>query len=439
MKIDLTNTPGMLYGMNYCVALAIYILTNKKRYSREVTAVILIAYTILMESWMYLTRDIPQQVFLICVSITFTSMLLIVYGLCKISILLSLYYVLSAYLLAEFVTSLQWQLVYFFWENMREKRSILLLPLSLVFTFLIYYFIFRKEKQLRSGKRLADLKVRQLLPPVTIFLIAMVMGNISYLYKNTPFSSNYVQEIFIIRTLADLSGMGMLFVNHMQLCTLKAELEYQMKEQLLQTQNQIYQMSEDSIALVNQKYHDLKHQIAYLKKDITSEKRLESLEKLESEIKSYEAQNKTGNKVLDTILTMKSIQCQQQNIKFTCVADGALLEMMEDMDINSMMGNALDNAIESVLKIEDMNKRMIHMAISKQRAFISICVENICGEEVKLIDGLPVTSKDDRRIHGYGVRSIRSTVRKYGGSMRIHTENNWFELRILIPYVEKQD
>ena len=55
-------------------------------------------------------------------------------------------------------------------------------------------------------------------------------------------------------------------------------------------------------------------------------KRETFLDKMEADIKKYESQNKTGNKVLDTVLTTKSLYCAKHNITFTCVADGTLLE-----------------------------------------------------------------------------------------------------------------
>ena len=77
---------------------------------------------------------------------------------------------------------------------------------------------------------------------------------------------------------------------------------------------------------MNQKYHDLKHQINLLKAEAGSGKSVEYLEQMEKEIRSYEAQNKTGNKVLDAVLTSKSLYCQNRGIGFTCVADGTLLD-----------------------------------------------------------------------------------------------------------------
>lgn len=56
--------------------------------------------------------------------------------------------------------------------------------------------------------------------------------------------------------------------------------------------------------MVNQKYHDLKHHIQLLRAASAAE-RTEYLDQMEQQIRTYEAQNKTGNRVLDTILTAK--------------------------------------------------------------------------------------------------------------------------------------
>ena len=124
-----------------------------------------------------------------------------------------------------------------------------------------------------------------------------------------------------------------------------------MKNQYLQ-----YKQSKESIELINRKYHDLKHQIAALRAEQDPEKRNEWLDAMEDDIKIYESQNKTGHSVLDTLLTSKSMLCNRHDIHLTCVADGALLQFMDVMDICTIFGNALDNAIECELQIPDKEK-----------------------------------------------------------------------------------
>ena len=206
----------------------------------------------------------------------------------------------------------------------------------------------------------------------------------------------------------------------------------------LQNQYAQYVQSKESIELINYKYHDLKHQIAVLRSEEDPQKREAFLDEMEAEIRQYEAQNKTGNKVLDTVLTSKSLYCNKNGITFTCVADGTLLDFMDVMDICSIFGNALDNAIECEMKIPNKEKRLIHVTVSRQKAFLILKFENYCEEKLQYQDGNIATTKKDKKYHGYGMKSIRYTVNKYGGAVTIDTKENWFDLKILIPIKEEQ-
>ena len=191
--------------------------------------------------------------------------------------------------------------------------------------------------------------------------------------------------------------------------------------------------SRESIELINYKYHDLKHQIEMLRKEQDPEKRTAFLNQMEDEIKQYELQNKTGNNVLDTVLTGKSMYCDKHGITLTSVVDGSLLDFMETMDICSIFGNALDNAIESVLAIPEKEKRLIHVTVTKQKSFILIRVENYFEGNLEYSNGELESTKKEKTFHGYGIKSIRYTANKDDGAVDIDTENQWFNLRILIP------
>jgi len=110
---------------------------------------------------------------------------------------------------------------------------------------------------------------------------------------------------------------------------------------------------------------------------------------------------------------------------------------MSDMDLSTLFGNALDNAIESVEKIEDKEKRLINLAVSRDRGFVRIRLENCCEEMPEFQNGLPKTTKKDKAYHGFGVQSIRDIAERYEGSVTMNAENGWFELRILLPDQER--
>lgn len=102
-----------------------------------------------------------------------------------------------------------------------------------------------------------------------------------------------------------------------------------------------------------------------------------------------------GNSVLDILLTGKSLYCQKHSIDLTVVADGHPLGMMDMMDICTIFGNALDNAIECELKLPDKGKRMIHLTLTTQKKFLLLQVENYCPDPPAFRNGIPMTTKQD--------------------------------------------
>ena len=129
------------------------------------------------------------------------------------------------------------------------------------------------------------------------------------------------------------------------------------------------------------------------------------------------------------LLTGKSLYCQKHGIHLTTVADGTVLAGVSPMDLCTLVGNALDNAIESVKKIEDREKRLIHVAVSRQKNFALLRFENCFEGELTFENGLPRTTKGNTDYHGYGLKSIRRTAQKYGGTVTVNTRKNWFDSR----------
>jgi len=281
--------------------------------------------------------------------------------------------------------------------------------------------------------------MKELQTAVFICFSVFSVSNLSYAFDRTPFSSQFTAEIFIIRTFVDLGGLGLLYAYHAQLQEMSSRLEIEFLQNLLHLQYENYKFSAESIALVNRKYHDLKHQIQLLRSEVKSGEKLEYLEQMEEEISSYEAQNKTGNQVLDTLLSAKSMQCRELGVSLTCVADGRELNFMHPMDLSALFGNALDNAIEGTCKLEDPEKRLIHLSVARQKGFLRIRVENCYEGELRYYNGIPATTKQDQRYHGFGLRSIQSVVEKYNGSMTINAKGGWFELRILFPVPHNEE
>ena len=133
----------------------------------------------------------------------------------------------------------------------------------------------------------------------------------------------------------------------------------------------------------------------------TKEEREKYIEEIQDSIQIYEAMVKTGNDVLDTIL-----------------------------------GNAMDNAIECVKNLPKQEKRQIDVLIHRQHQFLIVQIMNPVEEELEFEDNLPVTTKHDKAYHGYGLRSIKNSVKKYNGVFQVKIKDGWFCLKILFPIKE---
>ncbi|MBO5328805.1 MAG: sensor histidine kinase [Clostridia bacterium] len=212
----------------------------------------------------------------------------------------------------------------------------------------------------------------------------------------------------------------------------RLENELDFTKRLLKQAKEQYNFSKENIDLINLKCHDMKHQI----REIGSSKRLdaETIKDLENSINVYDSMVKTGNEALDILLTEKGLKCIHYNVILNSIADGKSLSFIKNSDVYSLFGNALDNAIEAVLKIKDEEKRVIGLKVYSVGGLITINVKNFYHGRISLnAEGLPDTTKKDKDYHGYGIKSIRMIVEKYDGNLSIITKDGVFNLNILIP------
>ena len=292
-----------------------------------------------------------------------------------------------------------------------------------IISFSLMYFIF--------GKKLYKIEVKvnnnSLIIISTIILLVDILLNSLIVYNQVEYNK---LNSMVICTYNLLSCFMVLYLMVYILDNKRLESELKMTAQLLQISENRYNQSKDNINLINLKCHDLKHQIhEYAGKVNISQSTVNDLEKM---IEIYDSKVKTGNDCLDLILTEKSLLCQKKNINLTCLADCSKLSFISESDLYSLFGNAIDNAIEAVCKIEDIRKRNISVVVRNIHSFVSINIENYYEGNITLDENnLPISTKSDSNYHGFGTKSIDFIVKKYNGSLEISLDNNIFSLAIL--------
>ena len=427
------NTPGYYYAIAYALSVFVIAGTNERKIGRWKLAVVSCAQFALLLFFMTVTDGVRQELFVPSMLLIVLLLLGYIYICNDFSLREAGFYFVKAFINGEFAASLCWQ-IYYYLRYVRGIQGEFLKWVELIFVYAVIFTILALM-ELNLKKDLEELHItrRELLVVIIIAASVFAMSNLSYLDQNGLFSGTFVMDIFIIRTLVDLSGIAVLYAYHVQVKEIQIRFEKDTLHNIMEMQYKNYQLSKENIDMVNQKYHDLKHQINLLKTQAYVGKSTSYLEKMEREIRVYETQNKTGNQILDAVLTNKAMICQNKEIELKFIVDGGALSFMEDMDVSALFGNMLDNAIESAEKQQEKQKRLIWLYVTKEKQFVRIRTENYCDEKVRFKNGMPVTTKKDRRLHGYGMKSIKSTVEKYHGSVVAAQENNWFELKILRP------
>lgn len=436
--VYLSDIPRAVTAVAEWCACLVYISVHPRRIGGVRLWCVLGLGLVVQSLFLVLTDGLQLLFWLPCMAVAVGLMLLLIAVCCDISPVGAGYCTVRAFVLAEFAASLEWQLYSYSlyalgWQEDQVRKAVLFWAVLAAVYAAVFGGMRWLENRRPDPRAAVAFRPRELASPTLIALACFLLSNLSFVYSKLPFTSSEQTDIYNIRTLVDLAGVTMLYAYHVQRCELYMQRELDAMQNVLQNQYVQYRQSRESIEAINHKYHDLKHQIAVLRSEPDAARRSAYLDGMEEEIRDYEAQNKTGNSVLDTVLTGKSLYCARHGIELTCVADGARLDFLDVMDICTIFGNILDNAIECELGIQDKEKRLIHLAVFVKREFLVIRCGNYCPEPPRFQDGLPVTTKGDTAYHGYGIKSVRHAAEKYGGTMAIRDEDEWFEIRLVIP------
>ena len=334
--------------------------------------------------------------------------------------------ILYSGMLALFIQNLSSNVYNLVFYSMFRDISIMSQFLLSVFLMVLIYGIF----YFQIVKWLARESLENMLSNVAwIWLIAV---GIFVFFLHYLFWVYGIREVWVVYPpliLCDILGLGVA-LGFVELRTRNADNEK--LRQLLELEKKQFEMTKTNVEFVNRNAHDLKHYIHKLQRLENPEN--QELEEVLTQVEAYESAFQTGNTALDIVLTQKKLVCQQEGISFTCMADGTALHFMKTLDIASLFGNALDNAIEHEKK-EKAENRYIFLKILQKGKMVSIRIENYCETFPKLSEaGLPVrSSKKDSELHGYGTKSMQYIAEKYGANFRIFSEKNLFVVSMLFP------
>lgn len=271
---------------------------------------------------------------------------------------------------------------------------------------------------------------RQLSLSLVLLLLILLLVQ----FSTTIWYGEDLPALWLFPLLIEFYCATLLYLQHELFKKSYIRQELDTLNQLWMQQKAQYAVARKNILLINRKCHELKHQIRAMRAMVGDEK-VTYLKELEQSVRIYDAIAKTGNEVLDTVLTEKSLYCEANHIQAHCIADGSLLNFMDPVDLYTLFANAMDNAIEHVQTIQDPEKRIIDVLVYAENRLIAIQISNPLAGELRFgADGLPLSTKASADgCHGFGLKSIRHAVQKYNGFLTVKVEDGCFHLRVLLP------
>lgn len=263
----------------------------------------------------------------------------------------------------------------------------------------------------------------------------VVKGNVDFYYVlDMLIFSSKVKEVFPYLLLIISVLLISIFLN-----SIKSEKEKAKREivnEKLDMQYKYYLMVKESQEKMKQVYHDMNNHMENIRSlKNTSEDVNEYINNIEDEVKNNKNIYNTGNALLDIILYEKSKDCIKNNIDFNVGIDFSKCEFIDMIDISSIFSNLIDNAIEACNKINDNNiEKYITIKGTFIKSYYVVRCENSKTNKVIIKNNKILTSKKDKFLHGIGLDSIKSSIKRYNGELKIKNSEFKFITSIHIPF-----
>ncbi len=182
--------------------------------------------------------------------------------------------------------------------------------------------------------------------------------------------------------------------------------------------------------------HDEKHYLAALA-GLCAEGKIEEIEKL-LKVMDVELQKNTPrkwvhNRIVNALFNEKELIARKQGVTIDFeIEPDIVFPSVKDIDLISMFGNLIDNAVRAEHDLSDSTKKVNVRLFETDGNFIMFTVENHY-KNVVVKGGRIVSTKKSAGIHGLGLVSVRSVTERYGGLLDLNYDGEVFVASISLP------
>lgn len=305
------------------------------------------------------------------------------------------------------------------WTETEWMFSSILYALSRMIRFLVWIGI---SLLLKTSLRRMRISLPMKLQLIVVLIIAVPTVACFTTIYFIPDQPAIVYPLCVVVVFSNLSCI--LLVEYLHKST--QEMYHAQKLKMQQNYYEAKLKNEERIRSI---YHDMKNHLLVMESKQNTEETRQMAETLRSQIADYEDYVHTGNEFLDIILKDKAAKAREKQIDFSAMVDFHGIDFMEPLDISTIFGNAIDNAIEASENLPEY-KRLITVKAERVRDMLLITIENNTQPGNHLTEG---TTKKDRFVHGFGIPNIKKAVEKYSGQCNFQQKERVYRLKILIP------
>lgn len=192
---------------------------------------------------------------------------------------------------------------------------------------------------------------------------------------------------------------------------------------------------ETSMSELKKIRHDITNNLAnifYLLKENHIEESIQYINEITSTLEVTKSVIRCGNKYLDSILNYEIALCKRNNIDAQFEVDNIQELDIAPSDLSSIISNVLNNAVEANLRLKE-TERYLSLKIFCYKNYLSVIVKNPYKHTLIETNGILSTNKKDTLYHGYGLKSVKSSVSHYGGNFKYSYKDNIFTAMIMLP------
>lgn len=137
----------------------------------------------------------------------------------------------------------------------------------------------------------------------------------------------------------------------------------------------------------------------------------------------------TGNGIADALLTDKQAKAANHNTQI--LFHGAIpSDFLSPTDLCVILGNSLDNALDACQKLPDHDHKTVSVSCKCSGGFLFLSITNPIGERILIRNNHIATTKENKTLHGFGLYSLHSIVKKYDGELQLSATDDSFTVNI---------